>query len=61
MIRAIRLLPAHARRAAGLLAVCLALAAVPAVSTMAAEGAAHEPRPMAIGAARAAAGGCGDS
>ena len=65
MFRTIRMLPAHAWRAAGLVAVCAAFAAVPAVSTpdakagMAAlaptdaKGAADEPRPLDIGAARA--------
>jgi hypothetical protein len=53
MIRAIRMLPAHAWRAAGFLAVCVAYAVAPAVSTAAAVGAAHEPQLMEIGAARA--------
>jgi len=65
MTRTTRMLPIHARRAAGLLAVCAAFAAVPAVSApaaragmaalapMDAKGAADEPRPMDIGAARA--------
>lgn len=53
MVRTTRRLPAYAGRAAGRLAFCVAFAAVPAVSTAAAAGAAHEPRPIAIGAARA--------
>ena len=68
MTRTIRILPAHAWRAAGLLAACAAFAAVPAVSAPGAVAgmnatsatnatnamdAAHEPRPMDIGAARA--------
>jgi hypothetical protein len=62
MIRTIRMLPPRAWRAAGLVAVCAAFAAVPAVSTpdaearmaaISAKGAADEPRPMDIGAARA--------
>jgi hypothetical protein len=59
------MLPAHGWRVAGLVAVCAAFAAVPAVSApdaragiaalapMDAKGAADEPRPMDIGAARA--------
>src|SRR5579862_915601 len=65
MIRTIRMLPSRAWRAAGLLAVCAAFAAVPAVSAAAtpdagagtaaigAKEAADGPRPMDIGAARA--------
>jgi hypothetical protein len=65
MVRTIPSLPAHAWRAASLLAVCASFAAVPAVSTPAVKAgmaalapinamdAAHEPRPMDIGAARA--------
>jgi len=52
MARTTRLLPAHAGRVAVLLVVCVAFAAVPAVSTATAAGAAHEPRPVDIGAAR---------
>jgi hypothetical protein len=37
---------------AGVLAACAALAAIPAVSTAAVPGAAHEPQPVEIGAAR---------
>ncbi len=56
MVRAVRMLPARAKRAAGFLAICIPLAAVPAVSavsTVAAVVAANEPRPIEIGAARA--------
>jgi hypothetical protein len=65
MTRTIRMLPVLAWRATGLLAVCAAFAAVPAVSAPAAVAgmnatnatnamdAAHDPRPMDIGAARA--------
>ncbi len=62
MTRTIRMLPVHAWRAAGLLAVCAVFAAVPAVSAPAAVAgmnaanatdATHEPRPTDIGAARA--------
>lgn len=59
MFRTIRMWPAHAWRAARLLAVCAAFATVPAMSTPAAmaaigaKGATDDPRPMDIGAARA--------
>ena len=52
MVRAVRMLPAHALRMAGVLAACAALAAIPAVSTAAVPGAAREPQPVEIGAAR---------
>jgi hypothetical protein len=52
MIGTIPRVPAHAWRAAGLLAAGVVFAAVPALSSTYGVGAANEPRPIEIGAAR---------
>lgn len=52
MFQALRLIPSSSLRAAGLMALCLALAAIPATSATPVVTAAHDPHPIDIGAAR---------